>query len=164
MERYNGLLYNVLKTEDVRSPLVNAEHLNVLMSRSRLTKCIDQLVLFCIIMQLLTQYDLFCILIGSLHIYYPFIVSAFTKYGAVRRAPRNLKVLAANLEVYAQQNELHCIFNLCCLTTNGLPSLFITWLPKLLSLCLIASLLNFQKSVCITQTCTHFQTGKAKIL
>ena len=35
-------------------------------------------------MQLLKQYELSCILTGSLHIYYQFIVCAFTKYGAVR--------------------------------------------------------------------------------
>ena len=54
-------------------------------------------------MQLLTQYELSCILKGSSHICYQFIVCAFTKYGAVQRAPRNLKVLAAHLKVYVQQ-------------------------------------------------------------
>ena len=39
-----------------------------------------------IIMHLLAQYELSCILIGSLHPYYQFIVSASTKYGAVHRA------------------------------------------------------------------------------
>ena len=39
-----------------------------------------------IIMQLLTKYELSCILIGSLHIHYQFIVCAYTKYGAAHRA------------------------------------------------------------------------------
>ena len=51
-------------------------------------------------MQLLTQYELSFILIGSPHIYYQFIVCAFTKYGAVQRGPRK----AANLRVYVQQD------------------------------------------------------------
>ena len=54
-------------------------------------------------MQLLKQYELSCVLIGSSHIYYQFKVRAFTEYGAVQRAPRNLKVAAADLKVYAQQ-------------------------------------------------------------
>ena len=37
-----------------------------------------------IIMQLLTQYELPCTLIGSLHIYCQFIVCIFTIYGAVQ--------------------------------------------------------------------------------
>ena len=53
--------------------------------------------LFYIIMQLLTQYELSCILFGSPHTYYQFIVCAFTKYGAVQRVSRNLKVSAAFL-------------------------------------------------------------------
>ena len=63
-------------------------------------------------------------------VYYQFIVCAFTSFGAVEKAPWNLKVPAANLNVYARQESfVLCIFNLYCLTTNGLPSLFMTWLP-----------------------------------
>ena len=67
-----------------------------------LTACnIIKCAILQIIMELLTQYELSCILIGSPHVYYQFIVCAFTKYGAVQRAPRNLNVLAPNVKIYA---------------------------------------------------------------
>ena len=42
-------------------------------------------------MQLLTQYELSCILVGSLHIYYQYLVCAFTKYGAVQIEQQEIK-------------------------------------------------------------------------
>ena len=54
-------------------------------------------------MQLVTQYELLLILIGSVVMYYQLMVHGFTKYGAVKRAPRHIKGSVANIKVYAQQ-------------------------------------------------------------
>ena len=98
----------------------------------------------CIIMQLATQYDQLFILIGSLVKYYQLILQGFTIYGEVLKAPRNLKGWAANLKSMHNKNDLHntSVFTALQLTGNNTLSLFLTWLPKLLSLYLIVYGLN----------------------
>ena len=52
---------------------------------------------------IVTQYELYFILIGSLVIYHQVIKHGITKYSAVHREPRNFKGLTGNLKIEAQQ-------------------------------------------------------------
>ena len=48
-------------------------------------------------MQLVRQYESSCILIGSLQIYYQFIVCAFTKHGAVQMEQQEIQKIQAQI-------------------------------------------------------------------
>ena len=68
---------------------------------------------FYIIMQLLTQYELSCILIDSLQIYYQFMVCPFTKYGAVHRASnKKSERFGSKFESKQSRNALQDILSL----------------------------------------------------
>ena len=82
-------------------------------------------------MQLLTQYELSCILTGSLHIHYQFIVCAFIKYGAVHRASNKKSGrFGSKFESLSIAGMLFKIFLVFIAQTviKGLPSLFTAWL------------------------------------
>ena len=78
-----------------------------------------------IIMQVLKQYEQSCISIGSLDIYYQFIVCAFTKYGAVHRASNKKSERFGNkFESLSTvcRNAFQNILSLYCSVIKGLPS------------------------------------------
>ena len=77
---------------------------------------------FKIIMQLLTQYDLSCISIGFLHIYYQSIVCVFIKYDAVHRASN--KKSESKFDILSRAGMLFKIF-LSSLLCNQEATIFV---------------------------------------